>query len=178
MDLGTYVQHEGRPAVRFQRTYAHPIERVWDAVATPEGLKHWFPSAVEIEPRSGGQVAFSGDPLAGPATGTVLVFDPPEHLAFTWSNDELHFDLERLGDTHCRLTLVNVLEAADTAARNAAGWSVCLGEFDKHIADGRADGPHSDTAEPWQTYYDAYLATGMPSGAVIPGRPAPADRGR
>lgn len=170
MDLGTYFQVDGRPAVRFERTYAHPVERVWDAVATSDGLAHWFPSKVEIEPHDGGKVTFSGDPnIATTTTGTVLAFEPPLRLHFSWSNDELRFDLEPLGDGHTRLTLINVLEATDTAARNAAGWSVCLAELDKDLAGERADGPHSETAQSWRVYYDAYVASGVPSGAFIPG---------
>jgi hypothetical protein len=45
---------------------------------------------------------------------------------------------------------------------------VCLAELDKQV-DGRpVDGPHSDTAEEWQPYYDAYVVAGVPSGAKIP----------
>jgi uncharacterized protein YndB with AHSA1/START domain len=32
MDLGSYLEYDGRPAVRFQRTYTHTIDRVWAAV--------------------------------------------------------------------------------------------------------------------------------------------------
>lgn len=93
--------------------------------------------------------------------------DPPRNLAFTWAEDELHFDLDPVGSEHCQLTLTNVLHNRDAAVRNAAGWSVCLGELDQHIAGEQTDGPHSDSAAPWQPYYDAYLAAGLPSGAEI-----------
>ncbi|MGH3769197.1 MAG: SRPBCC family protein [Pseudonocardiaceae bacterium] len=134
MDRGTYLEYHGRPAVRFQRIYPHAIERVWAAVTEPEQLSHWFPSTVTIEPRTRGTITFSDDPHAEPTTGTILIFDPPRHLVFTWHVDELHFELEPVGDTHCQLTLINILAARDTAARNAAGWSVCLAELDKHVA--------------------------------------------
>jgi hypothetical protein len=62
-----------------------------------------------------------------------------------------------------------VLDQRDAAARQAAGWHVCLAELDKLIADRQPDGPHSDTAQPWQPHYDAYVAAGLPSGAKIPG---------
>ncbi len=52
MDPGTYVELDGRPAVRFVRTYPHPAERVWLAVSTPEGLAHWFPAQVALELRA------------------------------------------------------------------------------------------------------------------------------
>ncbi|MFC7381683.1 SRPBCC family protein [Sphaerisporangium rhizosphaerae] len=171
MDLGTSIEHRGRPAVRFERVYDHPVERVWEAVATPGGLAHWFPSAVELEPHAGGKITFSGDPNLETMTGTVVTFEPPRRLAFTWGGDELHFYLEPAGDHGCRLTLVNVLERADTAARNAAGWTVCLAELDKHLAGAAAGGPHSDTALPWRQVYEAHVSSGMPSGAPIPGAP-------
>jgi uncharacterized protein YndB with AHSA1/START domain len=160
MDLGTYLEYDGRPAVRFERTYPHPIDRVWAAVSTPVGLAGWFPSKVDIEPRAGGTIAFSGDPNVDDATGVVLAFDPLKRLAFTWGNDELHFELEPVGRSTCRLVLINVLGDRSSAARNAAGWSVCLAELDKTMAESLT----------WQDYYDAYVASGLPSGAPIPGR--------
>jgi uncharacterized protein YndB with AHSA1/START domain len=167
MDRGTYIEHDGRPAVRFEREYPHSIERVWAAVTRSAELAHWFPSHVTLEPRVGGQVSFSEDPHTGPATGTVLTFEPPHRLAFTWAQDELHLELEQI-DGGCRLTFVNVLAERDTAARNASGWDVCLGELDKLLSGATSKGPHSDDAAPFQPIYDAYVAAGLPSGAGIP----------
>ena len=166
-DRGTFVEHDGRPAVRFERTYRQSVERLWAAITEPDDLSHWFPSTMVLEPRVGGKVEFSGDPNVGPMTGEVLEYDPPRRLAFTWGNDELHFALAQAGDG-CVLTLINVLEARDTAARNAAGWHVCLAELTKRVDGGVADGPHSETASPWQPLYEGYVAAGMPSGAWIP----------
>lgn len=166
MERGTYLEIDGRPAVRFERVYPHPVDRVWAAVSEPDGLAHWFPSRVRIEPRAGGEVHFSGDRNAGDSTGRILVYDPPCALAFTWGDDELRFELEPLGDGGCRFTLVNVLAARDAAARNAAGWTVCLDALDAHLAGREAHGP----AEGWDEHYEALVASGMPSGAAIPGR--------
>lgn len=172
MDRGTFTEHEGRPAVHFEHIYEHSIERVWAAVVDPAELARWFPSAVEMEPRTGGRISFSQDPHSEPTTGRILAFDPPRHLAFTWAGDELHFHLAAAGPGRCRFTLTNVLEARDTAARNAAGWSVCLDELSKHLTGTPSNGPHSESASPWRAVYDDYLASGMPSGAAIPELPA------
>jgi uncharacterized protein YndB with AHSA1/START domain len=166
-DRGTFIEHDGRPAVRFERTYPQPVERLWAAITEPADLTHWFPSAVVIEPRVGGKVELSGDPYAEPVTGEVLAYEPPHKLAYTWGNDELHFTLTAAGDG-CTLTLIDMLEARDTAARNAAGWHVCLAELTKRIDGESADGPHSDTSEPWQPLYQDYITAGMPSGAWTP----------
>ena len=165
---GNYLEHGGRPAVRFVRSYPHPVERVWAALTEPDELGHWFPGTARIEQRAGGTVRFDGDPHAEPSEGTVLVCDPPRRLTYTWGDDELHFSLEEAGPDRCTLTLINVLAARDTAARNAAGWHVCLAELDKYLSGAVADGPHSDSAQPWQPLYDAYVAEGVPAGAAIP----------
>lgn len=171
MDLGTYLEHDGRPAVRFERTYPHSVTRLWAAITEPDELSHWFPSSVVIEPRVGGKVEFSGDPHTGPMTGEILQFDPPHRLAYTWGGDELHFELAPTDANGCTLTLIDVLEASDAAARNAAGWSVCLAEFDKHIAGEVTAGPHdSDSIKQWRPLYESYVAAGVPSGAWIPDR--------
>jgi uncharacterized protein YndB with AHSA1/START domain len=154
--------------VRFVRTYPYPIERVWASVTTPEGLTHWFPADVEIELRLGGTVTYRGDAFAKDRTGEVLAYDPPTELAVTWGPEELHFHLERLDDSQCQFTLIDILATRDSAARQAAGWDVCLSELDKFLAGETADGPHSPTAEPWPPRYEIYLAAGLPSGARIP----------
>jgi len=170
MERGILIDHDGRPAVRFRREIARPAERVWAAITNPDDLAHWFPSKVRIEAKAGGTIEFSGDPNLPEAvsTGTILVFEPPTALAFSWHTSELHFTIEPAGDGRCVLTLTDVLEARDAAARNAAGWTVCLAELDRHLAGLRSDGPHGDTAGSWRHHYEDYVAAGMPSGAWIP----------
>jgi uncharacterized protein YndB with AHSA1/START domain len=169
-ERGTLTDHEGRPAVRFRRELAQPPERVWAAITDPAELAHWFPSKVRIEPKRGGAIEFYGDPNQPDARteGTILVFEPPVRLAYTWLANELHFTIEPSAGGGCVLTLTDVLEARDTAARNAAGWTVCLAELGNHLAGRTADGPHSGTAGSWRRHYDDYVAAGMPSGAWIP----------
>lgn len=168
-DLGTYVEIDGRPAVRFVRTFSHSIERVWAAVSQPDELAYWFPSNVALEPRAGGTITFSGDPHIDDSPGTVLAYEPPTRLAFTWGDDEVRLELTPVSDDTCELTLINVLSEQNTAARNASGWAVCLAELDKRIAGVDSAGPHSSDALPFQPLYDAHLTAGLPSGAAIPG---------
>ncbi|MCD9874512.1 SRPBCC family protein [Streptomyces guryensis] len=160
---------DGRPAVRFSRTYDHPIERVWQFVTDAEELAHWFPSRAEIDPRPGGTITFSGDPNMPEATGRVLGLDEPRHLSFEWGGDELHFDLEALGGRRTRFTLTNVLQAADTAARNGAGWEVCLAALDTKARGERSAGPHAGASAAWKEFYEGYVEAGVPSGAPVPG---------
>jgi uncharacterized protein YndB with AHSA1/START domain len=171
MERGSYVEHRGRPAVCFVRVYEHAIERVWSAVTDPRELRAWFPSEVRVELRKGAKIFFSGDPHTEDLAGDVLECDPPRLFVFTWGEDEVRFELEPIAPGGCRFTLIDVLGERAAAARNAAGWEVCLSELDKHVAGEPAHGPHADGAEPWQPHYDAYVAAGLPSGAPVPEPP-------
>jgi uncharacterized protein YndB with AHSA1/START domain len=167
---GTYLTlDDGRPAVRFTRTYDHPVDRVWQFVTEADELVHWFPSRAEIELRPGGTIKFSGDPAMEDTAGTVLAVDEPRHLSFEWGGDELHFDLEALDDKRTRFTLTNILTTENTAARNGAGWDVCLTALDARARGDHFEGPHAGVNAPWEEVYASWVAAGVPSGAPIPG---------
>ena len=77
---GTYETIDGKPAVRFERRYPHPVEHVWRAVTEPDQLAHWFPTTVEVDPREGGAMAFTFpgegmEPTAGRVT--CLLYTSP-----------------------------------------------------------------------------------------------------
>jgi uncharacterized protein YndB with AHSA1/START domain len=169
VDLGTYVQHDGRPAVRFERLFRAPLDRVWAAVTDPEQLPAWFPSRVRYEPLVGGEIAFVGDPnLPEPEeVDRVLVWEPPHRFGFGWGGDEIHLELSETDDG-CRLVLLNVLADRDTAARNATGWHGCLAELDKLIDGIPSGGPHAQPVADFWPVYDAHVERGLPHGAWIP----------
>ncbi|MFJ4466605.1 SRPBCC family protein [Streptomyces sp. NPDC089424] len=169
---GTYLTlDDGRPAIRLGRAYDLPVDRVWHLVTDPDELAGWFPSRAEIEMRPGGRVMFGGDPNMEDSTGEVIAVEPPRHLSFAWDGDEVHFDLASTDGGSTRFTLTNVLEAADTAARNGAGWEVCLAALDAKARGERSEGPHAGSEAPWKGFYQAYVDAGVPSGAPIPGQP-------
>ncbi len=87
---GTVDRRGQEGTIRFERLLAHPVERVWAAIATPEGLAEWwlpFPADIEIDLVVGGTISFS-TPEFGPEpmTCTILELDPPKRLVHT------HFD--------------------------------------------------------------------------------------
>src|SRR2546427_343533 len=92
---GTLETIDGRPALRFERRLAHPVDAVWRAVTEPSELTHWFPSSVSGDLRAGGRLSFAfetdGVP---PMEGEVLELEPPRRFAFLWGEDELRFELE------------------------------------------------------------------------------------
>ena len=93
MSADQFLTLDGRPTVRVERHYPHPIEKVWRAVTTPEHLGQWFPSPVEVDLRPGGAMRFSAFEGEPGATGAVEVVDAPRRLMFTWGTDRLTFDL-------------------------------------------------------------------------------------
>ena len=93
---GTYETYEGKPAVRFERVYPHPVERVWRSITVPEELATWFPSTIEGDLREGGALRFSfPDAIVQPMDGRVLELDPPKVFAFLWGKDLLRLSSPR-----------------------------------------------------------------------------------
>ena len=56
---GTLETIDDRPALRFERRLAHPVDAVWRAVTEPAELAHWFPSSVSGDVRVGGRLSFT-----------------------------------------------------------------------------------------------------------------------
>jgi hypothetical protein len=58
------------------------------------GLQHWFPLAVELEPRVGGRIAFRTTNLPEETSGTSSPTTAAGRWPFTWGGDELHLTVE------------------------------------------------------------------------------------
>jgi uncharacterized protein YndB with AHSA1/START domain len=133
MTADQFLTIDGRSAVRVERRYPHPIEKVWRAVTMPEHLGQWFPSPVEIELRPGGTMRFSA--FDGPsATGTIEAVDAPRFLAFTWGTDRLTFELRPDGEGTA-FALTHAFDDRYGAASFATGWAVCLAGLRSVLAD-------------------------------------------
>ena len=151
-----------KPVLRFERFLPRPIEEVWRAVTDPVEMRSWFPTRIEIDRwELGATLAHHfEDPSLGALPGIVLECSAPHRLVFTWGEDTIGFQLSA-ADGGTTFVLTEVL-GASKAARNAAGWEVCLerlvvgtvGEgwtsrFERYSAAyqrllGAQDGPASD----------------------------------
>ena len=166
---GTYLELDGRPALRFERSLSHPVEKVWRAITDPAEIQHWFPAAVDYEQRAGGAMSFRfDDPGAPPTEGAVTELEPPRLFAFDWGGEQLRFELEPAGHG-CRLLFTHFLSERIQAARDAAGWEMCLAELDRLLAGESAEAPGTGATPEWRELYDKYVAAGLPSGAEVPG---------
>lgn len=125
MSADQFLTLDGRPTVRVERRYPHPIEKVWRAVTMPEHLDQWFPSPVEVDLRPGGAMhfrAFEGEPAVA---GTVHVVEAPRRLSFVWGTDRLAFELAPDGDG-TTFTLTHSFDDRYGAPSFAIGWETCL----------------------------------------------------
>jgi uncharacterized protein YndB with AHSA1/START domain len=166
MSEATLLTTDNRPVLRFERHLPLPVETVWRAVTDTDEMRSWFPTRIEIDEWKVGAslVHHFDDHDIGPLSGTVLEWDPPRRVSFTWSDDTISFELSPSPDGGTTFVLTEEL-SPNHAARNAAGWESCLdrlqgvdGEswtvrFDRYVASfepllGHQDGPPEGMANP------------------------------
>jgi uncharacterized protein YndB with AHSA1/START domain len=127
---GTLETIDGRPALRFERRLAHPVQRVWRAVTEPAELAHWFVAPVPWTPALG--ETFEG---AG-VTGEIVALEEPTLLRWTWGQERYAFELAPDGDG-CRLVFTHVFDDRyGPAAQHAAGWETYLDRLVAHLGGG------------------------------------------
>jgi hypothetical protein len=82
--------------------------------------------------------------------------------------DHLRFELDPIeGDDGCTLRLTVTLGTRDKAARDAAGWHVCLDRLARLLAG--EDGPAATgVSDGWRELYEEYQRRGAPVGAAVP----------
>lgn len=145
----------------FTRRLAHPPEKVWRAITEPEHLTRWFPSDIEGERAAGSKLRFPFREEEGPTEdGAMLVFEPPRLMELTWGDEVLRFELASDGDG-TTLTFVNTFDELGKAARDAAGWHVCLDALVHLVAgDGQA-------APDWKPLNEEYNERLGPEASTI-----------
>ena len=145
MTEATLITTGAKPVLRFERFLPRPVEEVWRAVTDPVEMRAWFPTRIEIDRwEQGATLTHHFDGSSMPALpGTVLECVPPHRLVFTWGEDMIGFELSP-ADGGTLFVLTEEL-GAGRAARNAAGWEVCL----ERLVAGSA-------GEDWPSRFDRY----------------------
>lgn len=155
MNYATLMTDRTRPAVRLERWLPDPPPVVWLALTESEQLRSWFPCDVIVEGglwEVGAAITFPFPPevIDVTLTGKVLEVDEPSVLAFSWGDEVLRFELTPQ-DHGTLLVLIDELPPG-AAARNAAGWDVCLDRL-------AGLNPARDT---WRSRFDVYSAAFAP----------------
>jgi uncharacterized protein YndB with AHSA1/START domain len=102
---------EDCPALRLERRYDQPVERVWRALTESDELSRWFPGEFEVSHS-----------------------DPPHLLIGGWQGDgTLRFELQPYG-AGCVLTFTHAFADRDQAALTGAGWDRCFARLDALLA--------------------------------------------
>ena len=162
---GTLEQTDAGPRLRFARRLAHPPEKVWRALTDPDHLAAWFPQAVTVGKWKPGARLHFEDAGVPEATfdGEVLAVEEPSLLEFSWGPDVLRFELRPEGDGTL-LVLLDTLETVGKAARDGAGWHLCLDRLEQHL-DGAASSDNPSDA--WRRVHEVYVEEFGPEAATI-----------
>jgi len=127
--------------IRYTTLVRAPRERVYDGLATSEGLDGWFTEGAEVDARPGGHIRFrwrdwGADRVNLEDTGPVLEARRPERFVFQWSPDQPSYKttVELDFDEDPRGTLVRLRENGyhDTPSGRrslmecSAGWGEAL----------------------------------------------------
>jgi uncharacterized protein YndB with AHSA1/START domain len=157
---------DGYPVVEWRRHLPFAIDVVWLAMTEPDHLSAWFPSTIDGERTSGASLKFRFTQVDVPVTtGAMDVFDPDSHvMELTWGDERLRFELRPEGSAHTVLTLIVTLSEIGKAARDAAGWHVCLDILEEHVAGESTDYTNGDA---WRKANRAYVAQFPESAATI-----------
>jgi uncharacterized protein YndB with AHSA1/START domain len=167
MGEATLLGDDGRALLRFERHLPGPVDVVWRAVTDPEEMRTWFPTRVTIDEWKVGATLthhFDEHDIED-LPGTVLQWDPPHRVSFTWGADTITFTLSEAPGGGTTFVLTEQL-SPHHAARNAAGWDACLD---------RLEGAGATTT--WRDRFDGYVASfesvlgpqeGIPDGVRDP----------
>ncbi|HEX3333317.1 MAG TPA: SRPBCC family protein [Acidimicrobiales bacterium] len=126
---------DGLSVLRYRRRLAHPPQKVWRALTEDAHLAEWFPTTIEGTRAAGATLRFSfREGEAEPFDGEMLAFDAPTLMELRWADDVLRFELSPDG-AGCVLDLTVTFPEYAKAARDAAGWHVCLEQLG-YVCDG------------------------------------------
>jgi uncharacterized protein YndB with AHSA1/START domain len=147
--------------LRFTRELAHAPEKVWRAIVEAEHRDAWFPQQIVGEWRVGAPLRFESQ--QGDFDGEVLVFEPPSVVEFRWGADRIRLEVAPTA-AGTRLTLIDTFAEQGKAARDAAGWHVCLDALESAL---QGSPPSADSSARWQQVHPTYVAKFGPQAATI-----------
>lgn len=142
-DYGAVV---GPATVRIKRVLSAPPETVWEYLTESDKCAQWL-AALGEDLKEGGEVTLSfdhsnltphdeetpdefKDKACGTQNGTVLIYDPPHKLSYTWGNpespSEVTFVLEPQGDKTLLTLTHSMLPDQGNMRGVSSGWHIHL----------------------------------------------------
>ncbi|MCR8692622.1 SRPBCC family protein [Rhodococcus pyridinivorans] len=163
MEIGSISRtYDGRVALRFERSFPHPPERVWRVLTDPHHLRAWFPADVEFELTPGATLEFRstqeqtrrfGLPEGHTTMGSVLTVRPARILEYLWDTDVLHWELTPDGSGGCWLTLTHTTDDEEDALAHGAAWHAGFEVVEAQLEERPVDWSIWDRAAELSTHY-------------------------
>lgn len=115
--------------IRQTMVYNAPIDKVWDAVATSEGLASWF-MPNDMQPVVGHEFHLNAGQF-GMSPCKVIEVDPRHKLSFNWGKDwTLTFELKERGN-QTEFTLIHSGWDADKVTEFGAPHTAVRGNMEQ-----------------------------------------------
>ena len=163
-DEGTLERTADGAVLRYRRRLAHPLHTVWRALTEDAHLAAWFPTTIEGERVAGAPLHFSFRASEGePFDGEMVAFTPPSLMELRWADDIVRFELEADG-AGCILNLTVTLAEHGKAARDGAGWHVCLEQLASECA---GTAPPWNPPDRWRVVHRGYVERFGPEASVL-----------
>jgi uncharacterized protein YndB with AHSA1/START domain len=155
---------DGMSVLRYRRRLAHPQHKVWHALTENEHLAEWFPTTIEGERVAGAPLHYAfRENEAEPFDGEMLAFDAPTLMELRWADDVLRFELSADG-SGCMLDLTVTFPDYVKAARDGAGWHVCLEQLG-YVAGGAPLPWKPD--DRWRVVHPSYVERFGPEASAL-----------
>lgn len=113
------------PEIRKTVVLNAPIEKVWKAIATSEGIASWWMPNT-FEPILGRDFILHAGQF-GDSPCKVTEIDPPNRVGFNWGKDwHLTFELKKLEDGKTEFTLIHSVNGNGSVAKllKSRGYSI------------------------------------------------------
>jgi len=164
-EFGSLARVGDASVLRFRRRLCYAPRQVWEALTEDGHLAAWFPTSIEGERAAGAPLRFTfrqgeGDPFEG----EMRIFEPPSVMELRWADDVLRFELEPDDDRGCLLSLTVTFPEQGKAARDAAGWHVCLERLGYVVEHAL---PPWDPSDRWREVHAGYLARLGPEASTV-----------
>lgn len=137
--------------IEIERTYAHPVSEVWDAVTTAEGISAWMKYEATLDRRLGGRI-FVDFKSEGNLEGTVCEWVPERVFAYTWGLSVVRWVLEPCGGG-TRLHFTNSHVTPDILMGFAAGWHAFIDHLGPYLAGTTVEDRYDDLMKVYAERY-------------------------
>ncbi|MNJ50355.1 hypothetical protein D3C77_456260 [compost metagenome] len=129
MNQDNHTNGDSLPDIRRTLLLNAPIGKVWEAVATSEGIAAWF-MPNNFEPKEGFEFVIHAGPF-GDSPCKVTEINPPYQLSFKWGKDwTMSFELVEAGD-QTEFTLIHGGWSADQVTEFGEAHSIVRPRMDQ-----------------------------------------------